>query len=105
MVKNQTFRHDLGVRLSEAIVKKLTDERPTSYRKPKRGQHSQRHAHSRNKRILSETNDDDPRAIDAAISASVEWVSREGEFSMTFGQIHGLSGGWTVHGYCHAGCD
>lgn len=87
MVKNQTFRHDLGVRLSEAIVKEI--DRRTPYKvtgNPNADSTLNVTLTHETKRILSETNDDDPRAIDAAISASIEWVSREGEFSMTFGQ-------------------
>ena len=48
--------------------------------------------------MLTETNDDDPRALNAIITASAKWTSRAGEqlmhnnlstdnqFSMTFGQ-------------------
>ncbi|MFG0262457.1 MAG: LPS assembly lipoprotein LptE, partial [Novipirellula sp. JB048] len=75
-----TFRHDLGVRLSEALVKEI--ERRTPYKvtgDPNADSTLFVRLRSENKVVLSETASDDPRALDATISAQANWVSRRGE--------------------------
>jgi hypothetical protein len=99
IVKNETFRHDLGVRLSEAIVKEI--DRRTPYKvtgNPNADSVLTVTVTHETKRVLSETNDDDPRALDAIITATAKWTSRSGEqlmlnnisadedFMMSFGQ-------------------
>ncbi len=99
VVKNETFRHDLGVRLSEAIVKEI--DRRTPYKvtgNPNADSTLNVTINHETKQVLTETNDDDPRALNAIITASAKWTSRAGEqlmqnnlstdnqFSMTFGQ-------------------
>jgi hypothetical protein len=80
IVKNETFRHDLGVRLSEAIVKEI--DRRTPYKvtgNPNADSVLTVTVTHETKRVLSETNDDDPRALDAIITATAKWTSRSGE--------------------------
>lgn len=99
IVKNETFRHDLGVRLSEAIVKEI--DRRTPYKvtgNPNADSTLWVTITDTSKQVLSETNDDDPRALNAVITASAKWTSRSGEqlmqnnlaadpdFTMAFGE-------------------
>lgn len=83
IVRNDTFRHDLGVRLSEALVKEI--ERRTPYKvskDPNADSTLNCRIVSEAKRVLTETPSDDPRAIDAAISVRASWTSRNGELLM-----------------------
>lgn len=79
IVKNQTFRHDLGVRLTEALVHEI--ERRTPYKvisDPSADTTLWCNLVGESKTVLTENANDDPRALDAAISVAVRWVSRDG---------------------------
>ncbi len=68
VVRNDTFRHDLGVRLSEALVREI--ELRTPYKvtgDPNADSTLTCRVVNEAKRVLTETDTDDPRAIDAAI--------------------------------------
>lgn len=80
IVQNDTFRHDLGPQLTEAIVKEL--ERRSNYKvtgDPNADSTLRVRIVSEAKQILSEARTDDPRAIDAAINVRAAWISRNGQ--------------------------
>ncbi len=80
IVRNDTFRHDLGIRLTEALVKAI--ERRTYYKvtdDPNADSTLRCRIVSESKRVLTETDTDDPRALDATISVQADWISRSGE--------------------------
>ena len=83
IVRNDTFRHDLGVRLSEALVKEI--ELRTPYKvvcDPNADSTLNCRVVNETKRVLTEKDTDDPRALDAAISVQAMWTSRGGELLM-----------------------
>ncbi len=83
IVRNDTFRHDLGVRLSEALVNEI--ELRTPYKvtgDPNADSTLTCRVVSEAKRVLTETDTDDPRALDAAINVRATWTSRNGELLM-----------------------
>jgi hypothetical protein len=83
IVRNETFRHDLGVRLSEALVREI--ERRTPYKvtgDPNADSTLTCRVINESKRVLTETATDDPRAIDAAVSVRATWTGRRGELLM-----------------------
>jgi hypothetical protein len=83
VVRNETFRHDLGVRLSDALVKEI--ERRTPYTvsdDPNADTTLSCRITSETKRVLTETPSDDPRALDAAVTVRASWISRSGELLM-----------------------
>jgi hypothetical protein len=83
IVRNDTFRHDLGVRLSEALVKEI--ERRTPYKvtgDPSADSTLTCRVINEAKRVLTEKDTDDPRALEAAISVQAMWTSRGGELLM-----------------------
>ena len=83
VVRNDTFRHDLGVRLSEALVKEI--ERRTPYKvtgDPNADSTLTCRVVSEAKRVLTEADTDDPRALDAAVSVRATWTGRGGELLM-----------------------
>ena len=83
IVRNDTFRHDLGVRLSEALVKEI--ERRTPYKvtgDPNADSTLTCTVINESKRVLTEKDTDDPRALDTAVSVQAMWTSRGGELLM-----------------------
>ena len=83
IVRNDTFRHDLGVRLSEALKNEI--ELRTPYKvtgDPNADSTLTCRVASESKRVLTETDTDDPRALDAAIAVRATWTSRNGELLM-----------------------
>jgi hypothetical protein len=83
VVRNDTFRHDLGVRLSEALVREI--ERRTPYKvtgDPNADSTLSCRVVNESKRVLTETTTDDPRALDAEIAVQATWTSRGGELLM-----------------------
>ncbi len=83
MVRNDTFRHDLGVRLDEALVKAV--ERRTFYKvtgDPNADSILRCRIVNTSKRMLTETDTDDPRALDTFIAVRADWTSRNGEMLM-----------------------
>ncbi len=80
---NDTFRHDLGLRLSEALVRAI--ELRTPYKvtnDPNADSTLNCRLVSESKRVLTETNTDDPRALNAALIVQASWISRGGELLM-----------------------
>lgn len=83
VVRNETFRYDLGVRLTEALVREI--ERRTPYKvtgDPNADTTLTCRIVGESKRVLTETNSDDPRALDAAVAVRATWTSRGGELLM-----------------------
>ena len=80
IVRNDTFRHDLGVRLSEALVKEI--EQRTPYKvtgDPSADSTLTCRISNESKSVLTETDSDDPRALDAALTVRASWTSRSGD--------------------------
>ncbi len=83
VVRNETFRHDLGVRLSEALVKEIESRTPYKVTgDPNADSTLSCRVVDETKRVLTETLSDDPRALDAAISVRATWTSRNGQLLM-----------------------
>ena len=83
IVRNETFRHDLGVRLTEAIVKEV--ERRSPYKvvsDPNADSILSCTISNQTKSVLTETENDDPRALDTAISVLATWTDRRGQLLM-----------------------
>lgn len=83
VARNDTYRHDLGVRLTEALVRAI--ERRSFYKvtgDPNADSTLRCRVFSESKVALTETNSDDPRALDAVISVRADWLSRGGEVLM-----------------------
>lgn len=79
IARNQTFRHDLGVRLTDALVQEI--ERRTPYKvvsSPTADSVLQCNVVNESKTVLTETGTDDPRALDAAITVGASWTTRDG---------------------------
>ena len=82
-VRNDTFRHDLGPRLGDALVREI--ERRTPYKvtgDPNADSTLTCRLVGETKQVLTETGSDDPRGLDAAISARATWTSRGGDLLM-----------------------
>ena len=83
IVRNDTFRHDLGVRLTEALIRKIESRTPYKVTgDPNADSVLQCRVIREGKRVLTETGTDDPRALDAAVSVRANWFSRSGEVLM-----------------------
>lgn len=83
MVRNESFRHDLGPRLTEAIVRKIQDRTP--YRvtsDPNADSVLTCRIGSDDKQVLTETATDELRALDIVVSVDASWVGRRGEVLM-----------------------
>ena len=83
VVRNDTFRHDLGVRLTEALVREIETRTPYKVTDdPNADSRLECRIVSETKRVLTETTTDDPRALDAAVSVRASWLGRSGEMLM-----------------------
>ncbi len=83
IARNDTFRHDLGVRLTEAVIREI--ERRTPYKvtgNPNADSTLTMRFLTETKRVLTETSGDDPRALDAVVSMQAAWVDRGGQLLM-----------------------
>jgi len=79
VVRNATFRHDLGVRLTEALVREI--ELRTPYKvtaDPSADTTLKCEVIGETKRVLTETEADYARALDAAIQVRASWTDRSG---------------------------
>ncbi|EMI18940.1 putative membrane or secreted protein [Rhodopirellula maiorica SM1] len=80
IVRNETYRHDLGPRLSLAIVTEIESRTPFKVvSDPGADSTLLVVLTNENKNVLTETTSDDPRALDATLTARADWVSRRGE--------------------------
>ena len=83
IVRNETFRHDLGVRMNEAIVRRIQERTPYVVTgDPNADSVLTCRFVAASKNGLTETNTDELRAFDAAISVEASWVGRNGNVLM-----------------------
>ena len=79
IARNDTFRHDLGPRLTEAVVRQI--ELRTPYKvtgDPNADSTLRLRIIQQGKSVLTEASSDDPRALDAVVGVSVDWIDRRG---------------------------
>lgn len=77
MVESDSFRRDLGERLTEAIIKEI--EAKTPYKvvgTPDADSILAARIVSERKRVTVENQNDDPRAIEISMAAEVSWLNR-----------------------------
>jgi hypothetical protein len=83
VIRNDTFRHDLGVRLTEAVIKEIELRTPYDVTSDPAADSVLRcRVVNETKRVLTETATDDPRAVEAVVGVRADWVSRNGEMLM-----------------------
>ncbi|TWT71244.1 LPS assembly lipoprotein LptE [Crateriforma conspicua] len=78
-VRNETFRHELGPQLHEALVREI--EMRTPYKVTDSSVADSTLVctiQSEIKHVLTETDSDDPRALDAAVVVNANWIGRGG---------------------------
>lgn len=79
VARNDTFRHDLGPRLTEAVIRRI--ELRTPYKvtgDPAADSTLSMRITGQAKAVLTESASDDPRALDAIVSALISWNDRNG---------------------------
>lgn len=79
VARNETFRHDLGPRLTEAVVRQI--ELRTPYKvtgDPAADSVLNLRIVNQTKTVLTESASDDPRALDSVVSTVVQWNDRRG---------------------------
>ena len=79
VVRNESFRHDLGPQLTDALVKEV--ERRTPYKvvsNPNADSVLRCNITAQSKVVLTETSSDDPRALDSAITVGATSTARDG---------------------------
>lgn len=83
IVRNDTFRHDLGVRLTEAIVRQIQERTPYIVTgDPNADSVLSCRFEADTKRVLTETETDEVRALDVVVSVQASWLNRRGEVLM-----------------------
>ena len=83
VVRNETFRHDLGVQLTEALQKEV--ELRTPYKvvaDPSADSTLTCRITSQTKRVIVEANTDEPRALENMLSVELTWTDRQGNLLM-----------------------
>lgn len=79
MIRNDSFRPDLGVRLTEAIQKQI--ELRTPYKIVTQAQADSTltcRITSDSKRVITETTTDEPRALEEIVNVEAVWIDRRG---------------------------
>ncbi|MBB3206602.1 hypothetical protein FHS27_002414 [Rhodopirellula rubra] len=79
IIRDATFRHDLGLQLTEALIREI--ELRTPYKvtaDPFADTTLKCEVIGETKRVLTETDSDYPRALDAAIQVRASWTDRAG---------------------------
>src|SRR6056297_969788 len=83
IARNDTYRHDLGVRLTEAVIREIESRTPYKVTgNPNADSVLTIRVLTENKQVLTETAGDDPRALDAYVSVQAAWVDRGGQMLM-----------------------
>ena len=83
VVRNETYRPDLGVQLTEALQKEV--EMRTPYKvvaNPSADSTLTARITSQTKRVIVEANTDEPRAIENMLSVELTWTDRQGNLLM-----------------------
>lgn len=79
VARNETFRHDLGPRLTEAVIRQI--ELRTPYKvtgDPAADSVLNLRIANETKSVLTEAASDDPRALDSVVSTVIVWNDRYG---------------------------
>jgi len=79
IARNDTFRHDLGPRLTEAVIRQI--ELRTPYKvtgDPAADSTLRLRVVLERKSVLTESASDDPAALDAVVAIEVDWIDRRG---------------------------
>ncbi|QDV14221.1 hypothetical protein CA51_41170 [Rosistilla oblonga] len=83
VIRNDSFRHDLGVRLTEAVQKAIEQRTPFKVTgDPSADSVLTCRVIADSKQVLTETNTDEPRALDNAVAVQASWVNRQGTVLM-----------------------
>jgi hypothetical protein len=83
MARNETFRDDLGVRLTEAVVRLLQERTPYVVTgDPSADSVLTCRFATDTKRVLTETDTDEVRALDLVVAVEASWVSSRGQVLM-----------------------
>lgn len=83
VIRNDTFRHDLGVRLTEAVIREIESRTPYKVTgDPNADSVLTVRVLDVRKEVLTETSGDDPRALDAHVNIQAAWVDRSGAMLM-----------------------
>ncbi len=83
IIRNETFRHNLGVQLTEALQKEV--ELRTPYKvvaNPSADSTLTCRVTAQTKRVIVEANTDEPRALENMISVALTWTDRQGNLLM-----------------------
>lgn len=79
IIRDATFRHDLGLQLTEAVIREIELRTPYKVTADPNADTTLRcEVIGETKRVLTETDDDFPRALDAAVQVRASWVDRAG---------------------------
>lgn len=79
IARNDTFRNDLGVRLTESVIRLIESRTPYKVTgDPNADSTLSLRFTSETKRVLTETRNDDPRALDVIVLCQAVWVDRSG---------------------------
>jgi hypothetical protein len=79
IARNETFRHDLGPRLTEAVIRQI--EQRTPYKvtdDPNADSTLVIHVTDQTKSVLTRAATNEPRALDAMIATVISWTDRSG---------------------------
>lgn len=83
IIRNDTFRHDVGVRLTEAVIREIESRTPYKVTgDPNADSVLTVRVLDEHKQVLTETAGDDPRALDAHLAIQAAWVDRSGGMLM-----------------------
>lgn len=83
IARNETFRHDLGVRLTEAIVRRIQERTPYMVTgDPTADSVLTCRFASDTKQVLTETETDEVRALNMVVGVEASWISRQGQVLM-----------------------
>jgi hypothetical protein len=81
--RNDTFRHELGVQLAEALTREIETRTPYKVTgDPGADTALVCRVTQESKQVLTEANSDDPRALDLGISVQATWSDRIGNVLM-----------------------
>jgi len=83
MIRNDSFRPDLGVRLTEAIQKQIELRTPyTIVTREMADSTLTCRITSDSKRVITETTTDEPRALEEIVNVEAVWIDRRGMVMM-----------------------
>lgn len=84
IIRDATFRHDLGLRLTEAVIREIELRTPYKVTADPLADTTLRcEVIGETKRVLTETGSDYPRALDAAVQVRASWSDRSGRLLLS----------------------